>query len=136
MAGRDEVPLADLTAAIADLLKAMGAPPRFAIFALVLPTTVINAALLGQCDALWAGACVFGLAAMMRGETVRSLAWCGLAFAFKSQAAFLAPVIIGALIGRRAPAWQWLVPAAVFIASLIPAALLGWANLAAGVLIA
>ena len=115
-----------LTAAVAKLLKTMGTSPRLAVFTLVLPTGVINAALLGQCDALWAGSCVFALAAMMRGQTVRSLAWCGLAFAFKSQAAFIAPVMIGALVGRRTPLWQWSIPPAVFFATLLPAWALGW----------
>ena len=35
-------------------------------------------------------------------------------FAFKAQAVFIAPFIIGALIGRRAPLWQWSLPAADF----------------------
>lgn len=115
-----------LTFAVANLLKTLGTPARLAVFTLVLPTVVINAALLGQCDALWAGSCVFALAALMRGETIRSLVWCGVAIAFKSQAAFIAPVIIGGLIGRRAPLWQWTIPALVFLASLVPAWLLGW----------
>ena len=115
-----------LTFAVADLLKTLGTSPRLAVFILVLPTVVINAALLGQCDALWGGACVFALAAMMRGETVRSLVWCGVATAFKSQAAFIAPVIIGALAGRRAPWWQLAIPAVAFLASLLPAWALGW----------
>ncbi len=63
---------------------------------------------------------------MTRGATLSSLAWCGLAMAFKSQAAFIAPVILGALIGRRAPLWQWLVPPAVFFATLVPAWAIGW----------
>jgi Gpi18-like mannosyltransferase len=115
-----------LTFAVADLLKTLGASPRLAAFTLVLPTVVINAALLGQCDALWGGSCVLALAAMMRGETVLSLVWCGIAMAFKSQAAFIAPVIIGAMIGRRAPLWQWAIPTAVFFATLVPAWLAGW----------
>jgi Gpi18-like mannosyltransferase len=115
-----------LTLAVADLLKAAGAPAKTAVFTLVLPTVVINAALLGQCDALWAGCCLLALAAMMRGQTIRSLVWCGIGFAFKSQAAFIAPVIIGAMIGRRAPLWQWTIPVLAFLASLVPAWLLGW----------
>ena len=115
-----------LTFAIADLLKTLEGPPKLALFTLVLPTVIINAALLGQCDALWGGCCVLALAAMMRGQIVRSLVWCGIAVAFKSQAAFIAPVIIGAMIGRRAPWWQWGIPGAVFFASLVPAWLLGW----------
>jgi Gpi18-like mannosyltransferase len=115
-----------LAAALADLLKAMDAPPRAAVFIFVLPTVAINDALLGQCDALWAGSCVLALAAMIRGNTIRSLVWCGIGVAFKSQAAFIAPVIIGAMIGRRPPLWQWAIPALVFAATLVPALLAGW----------
>jgi hypothetical protein len=115
-----------LTLALADLLKAARTEPRGALLLLLLPSVVINDALLGQCDALWAGAALFGLAAMIRGETVRAMVWCGLGMAFKAQAAFMAPVIIGAMIGRRAPWWQWSVPALVFLATLLPPWLLGW----------
>jgi len=115
-----------LAFALADVLKAAGAPARPALLVLVLPSVVINDALLGQCDALWAGASMFGLAAMIRGQTLRSLIWCGVAISFKALAIFMAPVIIGALIGRRAPPWQWGVPAIVFLATLVPPWLLGW----------
>src|SRR3954452_15575783 len=115
-----------LAFALADLLEAAGREGKSALLALLLPTIVINDALLGQCDALWSGSCLFALAAMMRGKTLRAMIWCGVAIAFKSQAAFIAPAMIGAMIGRRAPWWQWLVPAAVFLGSLVPAWLLGW----------
>ena len=112
--------------ALTDVLAAAGVERRGALLLLVLPSVVINDALLAQCDALWAGACIFGLAAMMRGQTLRAMIWCGVAISFKAQAAFMAPVMIGAMIGRRAPWWQWLVPAAVFLATLVPPWLLGW----------
>lgn len=112
--------------AIADVLAAAGAERRGALLLLVLPSVVLNDALLAQCDALWAGASIFGVAAIIRGHTLRAMVWCGIAIAFKAQAAFMAPVIIGAMIGRRAPWWQWLVPAAVFLATLVPPWLLGW----------
>jgi len=115
-----------LAFAVADLLKAMGAEAKHAAFVFLLPTVVLNAALLGQCDALWAGACVFAVAAMIRGRTAASLVWCGVAVAFKAQSAFVAPFIIGALIGRRAPPWQWAIPALVYAALMLPAWLLGW----------
>jgi Gpi18-like mannosyltransferase len=115
-----------LTFAVADLLKSVGAEAREALLVLVLPSLVINDALLAQCDALWAGACIFALAAIIRGRTLRSMIWCGVAIAIKLQSAFMAPVIIGAMIGRRAPIWQWLVPAGVFLASLLPAWSQGW----------
>ena len=115
-----------MTLAFADLLKAAGVAKRNALLLLVLPSVVFNDALLAQCDALWAGSCIFALAAMIRGRTLAAMIWCGVGIAFKAQAAFIAPVIIGAMIGRRAPWWQWAVPAAVFLATLAPPWLLGW----------
>ena len=115
-----------LTLALADLLKAARVAPRNALLVLVLPSVIFNDALLAQCDALWAGACVFALARMIRGRTLSAMVWCGVAFAFKAQAAFIAPVMIGAMIGRRPAWWQWSVPAFVFAATLVPAWLMGW----------
>ena len=112
--------------AVADLIKATGGQPRYALLLFILPSAVINSALLAQCDALWAGACVFAVAAMIRRRTIRSLAWCGVAIAFKAQSVFVAPFIIGALIGRRAPLWQWFVPLLLFVLMMLPAWLAGW----------
>lgn len=115
-----------LVIALAELLKAAGVDRRGALFALVLPSVAINDTLLAQCDALWAGSCILGLAAMIRGQSLRAMVWCGIAVAFKAQAAFMAPLIIGAMIGRRVAWWQWGVPALVFVATLVPPWLLGW----------
>jgi hypothetical protein len=115
-----------LYSAIAGLLRAMKRDTRGALLVLVLPSVAINDGLLAQCDALWAGACIFALAATIRGRTLAALVWCGVAISFKAQAAFMAPVIIGAMIGRRPPLWQWCVPGVIFVATLAPAWLLGW----------
>lgn len=112
--------------ALAQLVKACGGEARWAALLFILPSAVLNAALLAQCDAIWAGACVLAVAAMIRGRPVASLVWCGIAIAFKAQAAFAAPFIIGALIGRRAPLWQWALPALVFATVMAPAWLAGW----------
>jgi Gpi18-like mannosyltransferase len=112
--------------AVADLIKSMGGNRRWAALLLILPSAVINSALLAQCDALWAGACVLAVSSMIRGRAVRSLVWCGVAIAFKAQAIFIAPFIIGALIGRRSPWWHWTIPALVFVAAMLPAWLAGW----------
>lgn len=121
-----------LALALADVLKASGGKARDALWLFVLPSAVLNAALLAQCDAIWTGASLFAVAAMIRGRTATALAWCGVAIAFKAQSAFVAPFIIGALVSRRAPPWQWLIPPAVWAAFMAPAWLLGWpaANLA------
>jgi Gpi18-like mannosyltransferase len=112
--------------AVARLIRTCGGKPYLALLLFVLPSTVINSALLAQCDALWAGACVLAVSWMIRGRSVPALAWCGVAFAFKAQAAFIAPFIAGALIGRRPPLWQWTIPALVFVALMIPAVIAGW----------
>jgi Gpi18-like mannosyltransferase len=115
-----------LTFALADLLRAAGAKASDALLLLILPSVIFNDALLAQCDALWAGCCVFALAAVIRERTIRAMIWYGLAISFKAQAAFIAPVIFGAMLGRRAPWWQWLIPEGVFLATLVPAWLMGW----------
>lgn len=112
--------------AVADLIRTMGGNPRWAALLFILPSAVINSALLAQCDALWAGACVLAVASMIRGRTVSSLVWCGVAVAFKAQSAFIAPFIVGALIGRRPPWWHWAIPALSFIAIMLPAWFAGW----------
>ena len=112
--------------AFSDLLKSAGADRRGALLLVVLPSVAINDTLLAQCDALWAGCCMLGLAALIRGRTLRAMIWCGLAISLKLQAAFMAPVIVGAMIGQRAPLRHWLVPASVFLATLVPPWLLGW----------
>jgi Gpi18-like mannosyltransferase len=115
-----------LMTALAALLSSGGISWRGALFLLILPSVAINDSLLGQCDAFWAGSCIFGLAAIIRGKTARAMCWCGLAIGFKAQAAFIAPVMIGVMAARRAPWWQWLIPGAVFLGTLAPAWLAGW----------
>ena len=115
-----------MTLAFAGLLKTVRADARTAWLLPVLPTVVFNDALLGQCDSLWVGSCIFALTALTRGRTLVAMVWCGVAIAFKAQAAFIAPVIVGAMIGRRAPLWQWGMPALVFLGTLVPPLLMGW----------
>lgn len=115
-----------LAYAVAGLLEALGSDRRGALLVFLLPSVTLNSALLGQCDALWAGGCILAIAAMVRGRTVAALIWCGVAVAFKAQAAFIAPLIIGALIGRRTAWWQWAIPPLVYAALMLPAWLAGW----------
>lgn len=115
-----------LTSAMAVLLKAAGVQPRGALLTLILPSVAMNDGLLAQCDALWAGSCILALASIIKGRSLASVIWCGVAIAFKAQAAFISPVVVGAMIGRRAPLWQWAVPALIYIATIIPPFLLGW----------
>ena len=99
---------------------------RGAALVLLLPTVVLNAALLAQCDAMWSAACVMALAAATRRRHAAMLAWCGLAIAFKLQAAFFAPFVLAILIRRRVPLHLWATAGIVWFVTLIPAWLVGW----------
>ena len=97
-----------------------------AALVLILPTTLLNAALMGQCDAMWAAGCVMALAAGIAGRHRAMLAWCGVALAFKLQAVFFAPFVLALLIRRRVPLQRWPIAGLVWIASLVPAWAAGW----------
>lgn len=99
---------------------------RWAALIGLLPSTILNAALLGQCDALYAAPCIAALEAGVARRHRRMLLWCGIAIAFKIQAVLFAPFAIALLIRRRVPVRYWFVVPAVFVASLVPAWTLGW----------
>jgi Gpi18-like mannosyltransferase len=93
---------------------------------LLIPTILLNAALLGQCDALWAAPCLLAVAAAIERKHAAMLVWCGLAFAFKAQAIFIAPFILAMLLAERTPWRYWLIPPAVYAALMVPAWAAGW----------
>lgn len=117
-----------LALSVHSLLAAAGALWRRTAAAAVflLPSAAVNAAALAQCDAYWTAACLFAVAEAVRGRTTRMLVWCGVALAFKAQAAFLGPFILAMLIARRVPLGRWSIPPAVYAAAMLPAWLAGW----------
>lgn len=110
------------------LLEAASAPKpsASALLVMLLPTPVLNAAFLGQCDALWVACCLLSVAAAIERQHLRMLVWAGLAVSFKAQAVFIAPFVIGLLLRRRVPWSYWLVPPVVFALAMTPAWLAGW----------
>lgn len=117
-----------LMLAVRALLAAVDAPQptRAATLLLLLPSAIINAALLGQCDALWAAPVLMALASAQRRRHGWMLAWYGLAIAVKAQAALAAPIILALLIARRVPMRLWPIAPLAALATLVPAALAGW----------
>lgn len=95
-----------------------------AIFA--VPTVVLNAVCLSQCDALWAAPCVMVVAAAIRRSPVSMLIWCGVAVAVKLQAIFIAPFALGALLSMRPKPWHFSIPLLSYVALLLPALAAGW----------
>lgn len=99
---------------------------RWAAYLLLLPGVIFNAAVSASCDGLWAAAGVMAVAAAVQRRHPAMLVWCGIALAIKAQAIFAAPFVIGLLIARRVPLWQWPLVAAAMTAAYLPAIALGW----------
>lgn len=101
-------------------------PGRAAALVFLLPTSLLNAELLGQCDAMWSAACIMALAAAIDRKHRAMLVWCGIAFGFKAQAALVAPFFLALLINRRVPVREWLIMPLAMAATMLPAWLAGW----------
>jgi len=92
---------------------------------LFAPTVVVNSSYWGQVDSVWTAgllACVYFL--ITRREALAFVAF-GLAFALKVQAVFLLPLLV-VLALRREVRWRsFLLIPAVYLASIVPAAIAG-----------
>lgn len=93
---------------------------------LLLPGIALNAALMGQCDAMSTAPLVMALAAAIERRSARMFLWCGIAAAVKAQAIFCAPFFLAMAIHHRAPWQHWLIAPAATLAMFAPAILLGW----------
>lgn len=117
-----------LAAATYHLLGTLGIERRGEKAALVflLPTTLLNAPVLAQCDAMWAAAAIMVVAEAVRRRAAPLLLWSGVAVALKLQAAFIAPFVLAWLLAEKVPLRLWVIPPAVYAAAMAPAWLLGW----------
>lgn len=108
------------------LVRIEGSGVEAAATSLLLPTMIIDGPMLGQCDGIWVGSCLLSVAAAIQGRMLAMAIWCGIAFAFKAQAAFIAPFVITVLLQRRATAALWIVPPAIYLVAMLPAWWVGW----------
>lgn len=108
------------------LLQSLGREPMAALAVILLPSVAANVSMLGQADTFWVAPCVLALAAAVRRRWFWTAFFSGLAFAFKAQALFFAPFVMHLFLTRRASWKLWLVPAAVYVAAMVPAWLAGW----------
>jgi hypothetical protein len=97
-----------------------------ATMSLLLPTMIIDGPMLGQCDGIWVALCLLSVAAAIEGRMLAMVVWCGMAFAFKAQAAFIAPLVLTVLLQRRANIVLWIVPPTIYCIAMLPAWLAGW----------
>jgi hypothetical protein len=96
----------------------------FAIVAL-LPTVVMNSGVWAQCDSIYATFCLASLVSLVRGRPWTASAWFGVAFAFKLQAVFLLPVLVGVLLTNRLRLRTLVAAPVTFLACLVPALIAG-----------
>ena len=125
--------LIKLSSVVADLLMALvgmalvlqaGGDARRALLAgaalLLLPTVLLNSGAWGQSDSIWAGLMLWALLALMRRRTALACLLWGIALAFKPQAVFLAPVVAGVVLARRAWLAGLLVPLPYLLLAVPP----------------
>lgn len=93
--------------------------------ALFLPTVMVNSALWGQCDGIYATgalACVYNLC---RHRFLRACLWFGVGFAFKLQTIFIAPLLCLALLHPQGRIWGVFLVPLTYLALMVPAWMVG-----------
>jgi Gpi18-like mannosyltransferase len=102
-----------------------GQPVAAVVLFLVLPTVLMNGALWGQCDILYATGLLASLFYILEKRPIATLVAFGLAFSLKPQAIFWCPFLLGLLLTRRIP-WKFIwIPPAIYLALGTPAILAG-----------
>lgn len=117
-----------LILAIRQLLSAVRHPHAWPAAALLglMPTLLVNSTLLTQCDAYWTAMLVMAVTAAIDRRHRTMFAWCGLAIAFKAQAAFIGPFFLALAIARGIPFRLWLIAPLAVVIAMLPAMLAGW----------
>lgn len=97
----------------------------------VVPSLMVNAFAHGQADAIYGAFMVWFVLFAMRSQPLAAAVMFGLAFAFKQQTLFLAPVLVYLILSRQMRLWHLLIIPATYVAAMVPAALAGrpWAEL-------
>lgn len=103
------------------------AKKRLAAFliALLLPTVVMNGAMWGQCDSIYAAFAVLALWRGLSDKPVSAMVFMALSFAFKLQAVFLLPIFLVLIIAGRMKLRHLLVFPLTYVVVILPAVLLG-----------
>jgi Gpi18-like mannosyltransferase len=100
-------------------------PIAAALAFLFLPTVVMNGALWGQCDILYATGLLASLFYVLERRPVAALVAFGIALSLKPQAIFWCPFVAGLFVSGRLP-WKHIwIPGAVYVGCTVPAILAG-----------
>lgn len=93
--------------------------------ALFLPDVFLNSSAWGQCDAIFTTAMLWCVYYLIQKRPNRAVAAFSIAFVFKLQAIFLAPLLLLYVLKRRIRLRSALIFPAVYLLSVLPAAILG-----------
>ena len=115
-----------ITARLIDL-KYSSRSAAYVAFMLVLfsPTVVLNGSFWGQSDIIYTTGLIAGLYFILKGRETHAFVAFGLAFSFKPQAAFLAPVLLMLLLVKRASWKSVILIPLTWIVMMIPALMAG-----------
>jgi Gpi18-like mannosyltransferase len=92
---------------------------------LFLPSVFLNSAVWGQCDAIFTSALVACVYYLMQKHPHKAFFAFAIAFIFKLQAVFLAPLLILMLLKRRIKPDTFLIIPLVYFSATIPAVIMG-----------
>ena len=92
---------------------------------LFVPTVYINSSWLAQCDSIYTTFLLFSAYYCLKEKNAYSLVFFGIAFAFKAQAAFFAPVLLVMWFNRRFNPLYFLMIPAIYFVSIVPAWIAG-----------
>lgn len=92
---------------------------------LLAPTVLVNSAMWGQCDAIYTTFLVASLYYLLAGHQAAAFTAFGVAFAFKLQAVFMAPLFLWLFV-KKVVCWRYflLIPL-MYLVSILPAWLIG-----------
>ena len=99
----------------------------FAAYAIVLlmPSVFLNSGAWAQCDSIFTSFCIWSLYFLLKKKNVTAVIMYGIAFAFKLQAIFMAPLFAVMWFKGKIPLWSPLLVVGVYVLFCVPSWLCG-----------
>lgn len=92
---------------------------------LLLPTVFIESGMWGQSDIIYTSFLIWSLYFLLKGKNLPALFFFSVAFAFKLQALFFAPIFVILFFRKKIPFWMFFIIPVVYFISVVPAWLCG-----------
>lgn len=92
---------------------------------LLLPSIFSNSASWAQCDVIYSAFCVMMVYFLLKNKPITAIIMYGIAFSFKLQAIFIAPLLAVLYFKRKIPLWSPLLVVGIYFLSCVPSLLCG-----------